>query len=83
MRNLLLIGVAALLLGAVGCASEEENRRAKIEEDRQFWNGLEHKPDVALGTEALPSMTPVANKAPTTTPAPAPAIVQVSGSGSQ
>ena len=81
MRNLLLIGVAALLLGSIGCGTDEENQRAKIEDDRQFWNGLEHKPDIALGTEALPSMTPVANKAPTATPAPA--IVQVSGSGSQ
>jgi hypothetical protein len=82
MRYLVLIGGAALLIGAIGCASEAENKRAKMEDERQFWGSLDQKPDVALGIEAAPATAPDANKKPTPTGTPAPAVVQVSGQAS-
>ncbi len=77
MRNLVLLGAAALLLVAVGCSSDEEQRRAKAEDDRIFWGGLEHKPDIALGIEDMPTTPPVAAKPPAANQAPA--VVQVGG----
>jgi hypothetical protein len=90
MRFLVWIGGAAVLVGALGCASEAD-KRAAAEEDRQFWGGWDRKPDVALGIAPAPTTTPEASKKPTTpatataaaptTPAATqtPAVVQVSG----
>jgi hypothetical protein len=82
MRYFLLMG-AALLLGAAGCADEAEQRRAQLEDESRFWNGLEHKPDIALGNETMPCMPAAANKIPTVTPTQTPTIVQVGARGNQ
>jgi hypothetical protein len=88
MRDLLVIAAAVVLFGAVGCASEEENRREKLADQKQMWGGdTAYMPDRILEMGEYAPQTPTApktqtaSKTPTATPAatPTPAVVQVSG----
>ena len=82
MREMLLIG-AAVLLGALGCATEAEKRQAKIDDETQFWGSMKLKPDVALGIEEEPAPVLETPKKPAPTGTPAPAVVQASGQAAQ
>jgi hypothetical protein len=66
VRNLLLIAVASVIFGGVGCWTDEAQQRREHEADSlHFWGGP--NPDKSLGIE--PAATdPGANKpaAPTT-----------------
>jgi hypothetical protein len=77
MRNFLLIGAALLLLGAVGCASEEEQRLERQAEQKRMWGDVSYMPDKALEMGEYAPRGPAVNTEPAATPAPA--IVQASG----
>jgi hypothetical protein len=79
MRDLLVIAAAVVLFGAAGCASEEENRRERLADQNQTWDGIDHMPDKILGMGEYAPQTPTANKTLPTTGTPVPTIVQVSG----
>lgn len=81
MRNLLLIGVAVLVLGAVGCGTEEEHRRDRIAYEDWMWNGREHMPDKILGMGEYAPQDPVASKKPAAPSTPAPTVMQASATG--
>jgi hypothetical protein len=77
MRDILLIA-AAVVVGALGCATEAEKRQAKIDDETQFWGSMQLKPDVALGIQADPTAAPEKPKKPAPTDTPAPTVVQAS-----